>query len=61
MLIVSVIRTWIYDPQLCFLVIVRMMKVTRLSNGCVLFPTGKHEEKQDEGGIVTKNFTKKIQ
>ncbi|XP_019740992.1 heat shock protein beta-8 [Hippocampus comes] len=27
----------------------------------VLFPTGKHEEKQEEGGIVTKNFTKKIQ
>ncbi|XP_062398474.1 heat shock protein beta-8 [Sardina pilchardus] len=23
--------------------------------------SGKHEEKQDEGGIVTKNFTKKIQ
>lgn len=22
---------------------------------------GKHEEKQEEGGIVTKNFTKKIQ
>ncbi|KAK7933507.1 hypothetical protein WMY93_004403 [Mugilogobius chulae] len=23
--------------------------------------SGKHEEKQEEGGIVTKNFTKKIQ
>lgn len=25
------------------------------------FHIGKHEEKQEEGGIVTKNFTKKIQ
>ncbi|MEQ2303456.1 Heat shock protein beta-8, partial [Ameca splendens] len=27
----------------------------------VLPQTGKHEEKQEEGGMVTKNFTKKIQ
>lgn len=25
------------------------------------FPPGKHEEQQVEGGIVSKNFTKKIQ
>lgn len=31
-------------------------------NNCLcVFSPGKHEEKQDEGGIVTKNFTKKIQ
>uniref|UniRef100_I3N589 Uncharacterized LOC101965479 n=1 Tax=Ictidomys tridecemlineatus TaxID=43179 RepID=I3N589_ICTTR len=27
----------------------------------LLFLAGKHEEKQQEGGIVSKNFTKKIQ
>lgn len=27
----------------------------------ILFLAGKHEEQQMEGGIVSKNFTKKIQ
>lgn len=34
---------------------------TKRNDGVFSFQTGTHEEKQEAGGIVTKNFTKKIQ